>query len=202
MHTLPDLQFNFDALEPYIDTETMRIHHDKHHQAYVDKLNAALEKHPELYTKSLISLLENLESVPEDIRDAVRNHGGGHFNHSFFWKTLKVNVDGKPSGELAEAIDRDFGDFETFKKNFTEVASTQFGSGWTWLSLNPDNKLIIEATPLQDNPIMRGLKPILGLDVWEHAYYLKYQNRRAEYVTAFWNIINWTVVEKNFEEAK
>ena len=202
MHTLPVLPYDYNALEPYIDAQTMEIHHTKHHQAYIDKLDAALDKHSELFDLTLENLLSDLGSIPEDIRSAVRNHGGGHFNHSFFWKTLKVNVDGKPGGELAKAIDQDFGDFETFKKNFTDIASTQFGSGWTWLSLNSDNKLIIEATPLQDNPIMKGLKPILGLDVWEHAYYLKYQNRRAEYVTAFWNIINWETVEKNFESAK
>lgn len=202
MYTLAALPYEYKALEPYIDTQTMEIHHTKHHQAYIDKLNAALDKHPELFDLSLEILLSDLTKIPEDIRSAVRNHGGGHFNHSFFWKTLKVNVDGKPGRELAKAIDQDFGDFETFKKNFTDIASTQFGSGWTWLSLNSDNKLIIEATPLQDNPIMKGLKPILGLDVWEHAYYLKYQNRRADYVAAFWNIINWETVEKNFESAK
>ncbi len=199
MHTLPVLQYNFNALEPYIDAETMRIHHDKHHQAYVDKLNAALDKHPELYNQSLISLLQNLESVPEDIRTAVRNHGGGHFNHSFFWQILKINNNEEPGEELMKAITRDFISFDNFKKQFTETASTQFGSGWTWLSLNGEGKLEIQSTPLQDNPIMNGGKPILGLDVWEHAYYLKYQNRRAEYVEAFWSIINWEEVNSNFQ---
>ena len=199
MHTLPVLQYNFNALEPYIDAETMRIHHDKHHQAYVDKLNAALDKHPELYNQSLISLLQNLDSVPEDIRTAVRNHGGGHFNHSFFWQILKINNNEEPGEELMKAITRDFMNFDNFKKQFTETASTQFGSGWTWLSLNGEGKLEIQSTPLQDNPIMNGGKPILGLDVWEHAYYLKYQNRRAEYVEAFWNIINWEEVNSNFQ---
>ena len=199
MHTLPVLQFNFDALEPYIDTETMRIHHDKHHQTYVDKLNAALDKHPELHSKTLISLLENLDSVPEDIRTAVRNHGGGHFNHSFFWQILKINNNEEPGEELMKAITRDFISFDNFKKQFTEIASTQFGSGWTWLSLNGEGKLEIQSTTLQDTPIMNGGKPILGLDIWEHAYYLKYQNRRAEYVEAFWNIINWEEVKRNFQ---
>lgn len=198
MHTLPNLQYNFDALEPFIDTETMRIHHDKHHQAYVDKLNAALDKHPELHLKTLISLLENLDSVPEDIRTAVRNHGGGHFNHSFFWEILKINNNQEPAEELLQAINRDFESFENFKKQFTEIASTQFGSGWTWLAVNSNGTLAIHSTPLQDNPIMKGDNPILGLDIWEHAYYLKYQNRRAEYIDAFWNIINWEAVNNNF----
>lgn len=198
MHTLPVLQYNFDALEPFIDTETMRIHHDKHHQAYVDKLNAALDKHPELHLKTLISLLENLDSVPEDIRTAVRNHGGGHFNHSFFWEILKINNNQEPAEELLETINRDFSSFENFKKQFTEIASTQFGSGWTWLAVSSNGTLAIQSTPLQDSPIMKGDKPILGLDIWEHAYYLKYQNRRAEYIDAFWNIINWEAVNNNF----
>ena len=198
MHTLPNLQYNFDALEPFIDTETMRIHHDKHHQAYVDKLNAALDKHPELHLKTLISLLENLDSVPEDIRTAVRNHGGGHFNHSFFWEILKINNNQEPAEELLQAINRDFESFENFKKQFTEIASTQFGSGWTWLAVSSNGTLAIQSTPLQDNPIMKGDNPILGLDIWEHAYYLKYQNRRAEYIDAFWNIINWEAVNNNF----
>jgi len=199
MHTLPVLQFNFDALEPYIDAETMRIHHDKHHQAYVDKLNAALDKHPELYNQSLISLLQSLDSVPEDIRPAVRNHGGGHFNHSFFWQLLKINKNEEPGEELMNAIIADFGSLDNFKEQFTEIATNQFGSGWTWLSLTKNGKLEIQSTPLQDNPIMKGDKPILGLDVWEHAYYLKYQNRRAEYVAAFWNIINWEEINRNYQ---
>lgn len=199
MHNLPVLQYNFDALEPYIDAQTMQIHHDKHHQAYVDKLNAALDKHPELYSKSLISLLQSLDSVPEDIRSAVRNHGGGHFNHSFFWQLLKINKDEEPGEELMNAINSDFGSLDNFKEQFTEIASNQFGSGWTWLSLTSGGKLEIQSTPLQDNPVMKGDKPILGLDVWEHAYYLKYQNRRAEYVAAFWNIINWEEVSRNYQ---
>ena len=199
MHILPALSYDFNALEPYIDAQTMQIHHDKHHQAYVDKLNAALEKHPELSDKPLESLLQDLASIPEDIRSAVRNHGGGHFNHSFFWKILKINENGTPSGDLATSIDRDFESFDNFKKIFTEIASTQFGSGWTWLSQDATGKLVIQSTPLQDNPIMKGDKPLLGLDVWEHAYYLKYQNRRPEYVAAFWNIINWEQVGQNYQ---
>lgn len=199
MHTLPVLQFNFDSLEPYIDAETMRIHHDKHHQAYVDKLNAALDKHPELYNQSLISLLQNLESIPEDIRSAVRNHGGGHFNHSFFWQILKINNDEEPAEELMKAIIKDFMSFDNLKKQFTDAASNLFGSGWIWINLTPEGKLEITSTTLQDNPVMNGGKPILGLDVWEHAYYLKYQNRRAEYVDAFWKIINWEAVNSNFQ---
>ncbi len=200
MHTLPDLHYNFNALEPFIDAETMKIHHDKHHQAYVDKLNAALETHPELLEKDLQELLEQLESIPEDIRTAVRNHGGGHFNHSFFWKTLKINNGAIPEGDLAQAIDQNFGDFESFKKLFTEMASTQFGSGWTWLVQNSAGMLAVRSTPLQDNPIMSGDTPLLGLDVWEHAYYLQYQNNRADYVAAFWNIINWQEVAKNYKK--
>jgi Fe-Mn family superoxide dismutase len=199
MHILPALSYDLNALEPYIDAQTMQIHHDKHHQAYVDKLNAALEKHPELSDKPLESLLQDLASIPEDIRSAVRNHGGGHFNHSFFWKILKINENGTPSGDLATSIDRDFESFDNFKKIFTEIASTQFGSGWTWLSQDATGKLVIQSTPLQDNPIMKGDKPLLGLDVWEHAYYLKYQNRRPEYVAAFWNIINWEQVGQNYQ---
>ena len=198
MYTLPSLPYSFDSLEPFIDAKTMEIHHDKHHQVYVDKLNAALEKYPEFFDQPLEVLLSDLTKIPEDIRIAVRNHGGGHLNHSMFWQLLKINNNNRPTGELAEAITRDFESFEEFKKAFTETASTQFGSGWTWLSLNNEGKLIIEAIPLQDNPVMKGLKPILGLDVWEHAYYLQYQNKRADYVNAFWNIVNWEAVEKNF----
>lgn len=200
MHTLPALPYEYNALEPFIDAETMKIHHDKHHQAYVDKLNTALEIHPELLEKDLQKLLGDLESIPEDIRTAVRNHGGGHYNHSFFWKTLKINNGAIPEKDLAQAIDQDFGDFENFKKIFTEMASTQFGSGWTWLVQNSAGKLTVRSTPLQDNPIMSGDTPLLGLDVWEHAYYLQYQNRRADYVSAFWNIINWEEVAKNYKK--
>ncbi len=198
MHILPALSYSFDALEPFIDAKTMEIHHDKHHQTYVDKLNAALEKHPELFEQPLEILLADLTKVPEDIRTAVRNHGGGHLNHSMFWNLLKINNGIEPTGDFLQAINHDFGSFETFKEQFTQTATNQFGSGWTWLSQDNTGKLIIEATPLQDNPVMKGLKPILGLDVWEHAYYLQYQNKRADYVNAFWNIINWETVEKNF----
>lgn len=197
-HALPALPYAFNALEPYIDATTMEIHHDKHHQTYVDKLNAALEKYPELFEKKLEDLLADLDSVPEDIRGAVRNHGGGHFNHSFFWPLLKLNENGQPSGKLAEAIDADFGGFENFKKAFAETAANQFGSGWAWLSVNGDNKLITHSTPNQDTPLMQGFKPVLGLDVWEHAYYLNYQNKRPDYISAFWNIINWEQAEKNY----
>jgi Fe-Mn family superoxide dismutase len=200
MHTLPPLPYEYNALEPFIDAETMKIHHDKHHQAYVDKLNTALKTHPELLEKDLQELLKNLESIPEDIRTAVRNHGGGHFNHSFFWKILKINNGATPEGDLAQAIEQNFGDFESFKKLFTEMVSTQFGSGWTWLVQNSAGMLAVRSTPLQDNPIMSGDTPLLGLDVWEHAYYLKYQNKRADYVAAFWNIINWQEVAKNYKK--
>ncbi len=198
-HTLPALPYGFDALEPYIDAKTMEIHHDKHHQTYVDKLNAALEKHPELFEKKLEDLLMNLETVPEDIRGAVKNHGGGHFNHSFFWQLLKLNENGTPLSELAEAINRDLGGFESFKEQFTQAATNQFGSGWAWLSLTKEGKLIVHSTPNQDTPLASGWKPILGLDVWEHAYYLNYQNKRPDYINAFWNIIDWEQAEKNFK---
>lgn len=197
-YTLPSLPYSFEALEPYIDAKTMEVHHDKHHQAYVDKLNAALEKHPELAETPLEELLQKLETVPEDIRTAVRNNGGGHLNHSFWWTILKVNPDGQPGGALAEAIKNEFGGFTEFKEAFTQTATTLFGSGWVWLSVTPEKKLVIHASPLQDNPCMMNYTPLLGLDVWEHAYYLSYQNRRPEYISAFWNIINWEEVEKKY----
>mgnify|MGYP001024012908 FL=1 len=199
MYTLSPLPYAFDALEPYIDAATMQIHHDKHHQTYVDKLNAALERHPELSEKKLEELLSNLESIPEDIRSAVRNHGGGHFNHSFFWPLLSKEGIKQPLPELGAAIARDFGSFDSFKENFIQAATNQFGSGWAWLSLNKDNKLVVHSTTNQDNPLMQGMKPIIGLDVWEHAYYLKYQNKRPDYISAFWNVINWEQAEKNFK---
>ena len=199
MYTLSPLPYAFDALEPYIHAATMQIHHDKHHQTYVDKLNAALERHPELSEKKLEELLSNLESIPEDIRSAVRNHGGGHFNHSFFWPLLSKEGIKQPLPELGAAIARDFGSFDSFKENFIQAATNQFGSGWAWLSLNKDNKLVVHSTTNQDNPLMQGMKPIIGLDVWEHAYYLKYQNKRPDYISAFWNVINWEQAEKNFK---
>lgn len=199
MFTLPKLEYSYDALEPYIDARTMEIHHTKHHQAYVDKLNAALEKYPELQNKKVEELLSNLDSLPKEIQTAVRNHGGGHFNHSFFWKILagKGRTLEMPQGStLRSQIDKEFGSFDEFKKKFTEAALNRFGSGWVWFVSN-NGKLEIYSTPNQDCPLSENKIPLLGLDVWEHAYYLKYQNRRAEYVENFWNIVNWEQVEKN-----
>ncbi|GIU68158.1 MAG: hypothetical protein KatS3mg001_008 [Candidatus Pacearchaeota archaeon] len=200
MFTLPNLPYVYSALEPFIDAKTMEIHHTKHHQAYIDKLNKALEKYPELQKKSAEELIKNLESIPEDIRTAVRNNAGGHINHSFFWLILKKGI--KPEGEIIEAIKRTFGSFEKFQEEFNTKSVNLFGSGWCWLVLNKDKKLEVITTPNQDSPIMLGKKPILGIDLWEHAYYLKYQNRRSEYVNAFWNVINWKVVNENFLKAK
>jgi Fe-Mn family superoxide dismutase len=197
-HTLPPLPYAFDALEPHIDAKTMEIHHDKHHAAYVTNLNAALEKAPELADKSLDELLKNLNSVPEAIRTAVRNNGGGHWNHTQFWQTMAANAGGAPTGKLAEAINAAFGDFEKFKEQFQAAGVARFGSGWVWL-MNEGGKLSITTTPNQDNPIMDGKPaPILGNDVWEHAYYLKYQNRRPDYLKAWWNVVNWSEVAKRF----
>ncbi len=198
---LPDLPYSYDALEPYIDAKTMEIHHSKHHAGYVKKLNAAIEKYPELEKYSLEELLRNLESIPEDIRIAVRNNGGGHFNHSLFWEIMKKDGGGEPEGELLEAIKRDFGDFGSFKEKFANTAKTHFGSGWAWLALSRFGKLYVFSTPNQDNPLIMGYIPILGLDVWEHAYYLKYQNRRPEYVDTWFNVINWEKVSGNYKEA-
>ncbi len=198
-YTLPELGYNYNALEPFIDAQTMEIHYSKHHQTYVDKLNAALEKFPELYNTPLPDLLKNLDSVPEEIRSAVRNHGGGHLNHSFFWTLLKINNGAMPTGTLADAITRDFENFENFKTQFTNAATNQFGSGWAWLVKNMSGGLKVISLPNQDSPVSSGLIPLLALDVWEHAYYLKYQNKRADYITAFWNIIDWTTVENNFK---
>ncbi len=196
-YELPKLSYNYNALEPYIDAKTMEIHYTKHHQTYVDKLNAALEKYPELQKKSLEDLLKNLDSVPQDIRNAVRNHGGGHYNHSLFWQIMAPNG-GNVSGYLATAISKNFGSFEKFKEEFSNAAASVFGSGWAWLINNRGNLRII-TTPNQDSPIMQGKAPILGLDVWEHAYYLKYQNRRPEYIQNWWNVVNWREVEKRFK---
>jgi Fe-Mn family superoxide dismutase len=197
-YTLPPLPYPYDALEPHIDAQTMEIHHGKHHNAYVTNLNAALEKAPELADKSLDDLLRNLNSVPEAVRTAVRNNGGGHWNHSQFWKTMGPNAGGKPTGKLAAAIDAAFGDFEKFKEAFNAAGAGRFGSGWVWL-VNEGGKLAIVSTPNQDNPIMDGKPaPILGNDVWEHAYYLKYQNRRPDYLKAWWNTVNWDEVAKRF----
>ena len=195
--TLPKLPYDFNALEPHIDARTMEIHHGKHHQAYVNNLNAAIEKHPELADKSLEDLLKDLNAVPEDIRTAVRNNGGGHFNHSLFWEVMSPNGGGEPGDALGEAINKAFGDFATFKEKLAAAAAGQFGSGWAWLVKEGDGVAIV-ATPNQDNPISNGKTAILGVDVWEHAYYLNYQNRRPDYVTAWWNVVNWDEVAKRF----
>jgi Fe-Mn family superoxide dismutase len=200
-HQLPPLPYAFDALEPYIDALTMEIHHDRHHGTYVNNLNAALEGHPDLQEKSVEDLLANINSVPESIRTAVRNNGGGHANHSLFWQILSPNGGGQPTGAVADAINATFGSFEKFKDDFSKAAAGRFGSGWAWLVVK-DGKLEITSTPNQDSPLMEGKTPILGLDVWEHAYYLKYQNKRPEYIAAFWNIVNWAEVNKRYEAAK
>lgn len=201
-HELPDLPYGYDALEPHIDAETMRIHHTKHHQGYVNNLNAALEKHPELGEKTVEQLLSDLDSVPQDIRTAVRNNGGGHANHSLFWPCMAPGAGGAPSGELAAAVDSAFGSFESFRESFAKAAATRFGSGWAWLCAGGGGELLITSTANQDNPVSEGLKPILGLDVWEHAYYLNYQNRRPDYVKAWWNVVNWDRVGENFAGAR
>ena len=203
--TLPPLPYAFDALEPYIDAQTMQIHHDKHHAAYVNNLNAAIEKAPELASKSLDELLTGINSVPEAVRTAVRNNGGGHWNHSLFWLWLDpAKKGGAPSGALGDAITKAFGDFAKFKEQFGAAAVGRFGSGWAWL-INKGGTLAITSSPNQDNPLMEGVRPqdvLLGLDVWEHAYYLKYQNRRPDYIAAFWNVVNWPKVAERFEAAK
>lgn len=204
-HVLPALPYDFNALEPYIDEQTMKIHHGKHHQAYVNNLNAALEKHPELANKSVEELLAGIKSVPEDIRQAVINNGGGHMNHSMFWPLMasaNSGGGGEATGELAEAIKSVFSSFGNFKETFNKAATTRFGSGWAWLSLDPAGKLVVHSTANQDNPVMDGFKPILGLDVWEHAYYLKYQNRRPEYIEAWWNVVNWKQANQNFAKVR
>lgn len=200
-HELPPLPYGFDALEPYIDERTMQVHHGKHHQGYVNKLNAALEKYPELQAKSVEELLSDLDAVPEDIRTTVRNNGGGHANHSQFWPAMKPGGGGEPQGALADAINATFGSFESFKEEFSKAAATRFGSGWAWLCLDGAGKLVVTSTPNQDNPVTQGLKPILGLDVWEHAYYLSYQNRRPDYIAAWWNVVNWDEVAARYDAA-
>jgi Fe-Mn family superoxide dismutase len=197
---LPSLAYAYDALEPSIDAMTMEIHHSKHHNAYVNNLNAALEKHTELAGKSLEELVTNINSVPEDIRTAVRNNGGGHFNHSLFWTVMSPNGGGEPSGDLAAAIGDAFGNFASLKESFSKAAATRFGSGWAWLGFK-NGKLAVLSMPNQDVPMMEGLTPILGIDVWEHAYYLKYQNRRPEYVSNWWNVVNWNEVASRFANA-
>jgi superoxide dismutase, Fe-Mn family len=194
-HTLPPLPYPSDALEPYIDKQTMEIHHGKHHNAYVTNLNAALEKHPELQSKSVEDLLRGINSVPEDIRTAVRNNGGGHANHSMFWQIMGPKAGGPPSGAVADAIASSFGSFDKLKEEFKKAAAGRFGSGWAWV-ISSGNKLTVESTPNQDSPLMEGKKPVFGIDVWEHAYYLKYQNRRPEYIDAWWNVVNWAEINK------
>jgi Fe-Mn family superoxide dismutase len=195
--TLPALPYANDALEPHIDARTMEIHHTKHHQAYVNNLNAAIEKAPELASKSLDDLMRGINSVPEAVRTAVRNNGGGHWNHSLFWQLMGPGKGGEPTGKLADAIKSAFGDFNKFKEQFAAAGAGRFGSGWAWL-VNDGGKLSITSTPNQDNPLMEGKTAILGLDVWEHAYYLKYQNRRPDYITAWWSVVNWDAVGERY----
>jgi Fe-Mn family superoxide dismutase len=197
--TLPSLPYDFAALEPHIDAKTMEIHHGKHHQTYVNNLNAAIEKAPELASKSLDDLMRNVGSVPEAVRAAVRNNGGGHWNHSMFWQIMAPKAGGEPGGKLGAAIKTAFGDFAKFREQFSAAGVGRFGSGWAWL-INNGGKLSITSTPNQDNPLMEGQKAVMGLDVWEHAYYLKYQNRRPDYINAWWNVVNWKEVEKRFGE--
>ncbi len=198
-HELPQLPYEYDALEPYIDAQTMKVHHTKHHQGYVDKLNAALEGTDELAERSLEELLRDLDGIPEDVRTAVRNNGGGHYNHSLFWRTLKPNGGGNPEGEVKDAINSKFESFDGFKEAFAGAATGVFGSGWVWLVVNTNGNLDLYGMPNQDSPLMNGHTPILGLDVWEHAYYLKYQNRRPEYIDAFWNVVNWQMVVERLD---
>lgn len=192
------LSYAFDALEPHVDAKTMEIHYSKHHATYLNNLNAAVEKHPELFQKSLESLLSNLDSIPEDIRLAVRNNGGGVFNHNFYFEAMGPKG-GSPKGKLAEAIEKTFGSFDSFKKEIEKAGLGRFGSGFAWLCKKPDGSLVITSTPNQDTPLAEGLKPLFTVDVWEHAYYLNYQNRRADYLTAFWNVVDWDIVEKRFQ---
>lgn len=201
-YQLPDLPYDFDALEPHIDARTMEIHHDRHHAGYVNKVNAALEGHAGLATKSVEELLRDINSVPENIRTAVRNNGGGHANHSLFWEIMSPDGGGEPTGALAGAINSAFGSFDAFKDEFTNAATGRFGSGWAWLVVDGRGNLSVTSTPNQDSPYMDGLTPILGIDVWEHAYYLKYQNKRGDYVNAWWNVVNWPEVARRFGAAQ
>jgi Fe-Mn family superoxide dismutase len=201
-HELPPLPYAYDALEPHIDEQTMRIHHDKHHQTYITNLNAALEGHSDLEGKSAEELVSDLDSVPEDIRTAVRNNGGGHANHTFFWEIMGPDGGGAPSGALAEAIDSTFGSLDDFKGQVAAAAAARFGSGWAWLTVDSGGALQVESTANQDSPLSEGRTPILGVDVWEHAYYLKYQNLRPKYVEAWWNTVDWNAVASRHEAAK
>jgi Fe-Mn family superoxide dismutase len=196
-YSLPPLPYDYNALEPHIDEQTMRIHHDKHHGAYVNNLNAAIEKHPDLQSRSAEDLLKSINSIPEDIRTAVRNNGGGHVNHTMFWEIMGPGKGGAPSGAIADAINSTFGSFDAFKTQMNDAGAKRFGSGWAWL-VDVGGKLVIESTANQDSPLMDGKRPIMGVDVWEHAYYLKYQNRRPDYLAAWWNVVNWDAVNKRF----
>lgn len=200
-HTLPPLPYPFDALEPYIDAKTMEVHYTKHHQTYLNNLNTALEKAPQLSDVPIQNLLSDLASVPEQIREAVRNNGGGHFNHSIFWTLMGKNRGGDPLGEFSKVINKEFGSWDALKEKFKAAALGRFGSGWAWVSLDKKAKLLVHATPNQDSPVSEGLKPIFGLDVWEHAYYLKYQNRRADYIDAWWNVIDWETINERYINA-
>jgi len=201
-HELPPLPYDYAALEPYIDQQTMHLHHDMHHGTYVKNLNAALEKYPNLQSKSPDELLRDLSAIPEDIRTAVRNNGGGHVNHTMFWKIMKPKGGGEPSGKIADVIKKTFGSFKDFQTKFNDAGAKQFGSGWVWLAAKPSGEVQIITTPNQDNPISQGLFPIMGNDVWEHAYYLKYNNRRPEYLQAWWNVVNWEEINKRLEAVK
>ncbi len=201
-YELPALPYDHAALEPHIDEQTMRIHHGKHHAGYVAKLNAALEKHPDFAELSVEGLLQRLNEVPNEVRQAVRNNGGGHANHSLFWTIMSPSGGGEPRGDLAEAISSELGGFASFKQKLSDAATTRFGSGWGWLSVAEDGKLVVESTANQDSPLLEGRTPILGIDVWEHAYYLKYQNRRPEYIEAWWNVIDWGAVADRYAAAR
>jgi Fe-Mn family superoxide dismutase len=200
-HVLPALAYANNALEPHIDEMTMMIHHDRHHNAYVTNLNAALEGHADLQALSIEDLISDLNRLPEGIRNAVRNNGGGHANHTLFWEVIGPNGGGAPTGALAAAIDAELGGFDKFKEDFAKAGVTRFGSGWAWLSVTPEGKLVVSSTPNQDSPIMEGNTPVLGMDVWEHAYYLNYQNKRPDYIAAFWNVVNWAEVGRKYEAA-
>lgn len=199
--SLPPLPYAYNALQPHIDAQTMRFHHDKHHATYVKNLNAAIAKYPDLKNRSAEQLLRNINSVPADIRTTVRNNGGGHVNHTMFWNIMKPNGGGEPTGAIASAIKQNFGSFEEFKKEFNQAGEKRFGSGWAWLVRTPGGNLQVISTPNQDSPLIEGNYPIMGNDVWEHAYYLKYQNRRADYLNAWWNVVNWDEINKRFEQA-
>jgi len=201
-HELPGLPYDYNALEPHIDAMTMEIHHTKHHQTYINNLNAALAKHPELEGKDVLDLIRDLNGIPEDIRGAVRNNGGGHANHSLFWTCMSLGSGGAPTGELSGAINSAFGDLDSFKEQFAKAGTTRFGSGWAWLCVDGSGNLVVTSTPNQDNPVSDGMTPILGLDVWEHAYYLNYQNRRPDYISAWWNVVNWDQVAANYAASK